>query len=86
LLDYRASALGLGNLSSGEESVNWNIVEGKWDQIKGRVRQKWAKLTDDDVENLKGKRDRLVGKIKERYGLERDEAEREVDDFIDRLN
>ena len=62
--------------------MNWQVVEGKWDQIKGQVRQKWGKLTDDDVAKMKGKRERLVGKIKERYGLEKEAAEREVDDFI----
>ena len=66
--------------------MNWQVVEGKWDQLKGQVRQKWGKLTDDDVAKMKGKRERLVGKIKERYGLEKDAAEREVDDFIASLH
>lgn len=66
--------------------MNWQTVEGKWDQIKGQVRQRWGKLTDDDLTQMRGRREHLVGKVKERYGLEREAAEREVDDFISRLH
>lgn len=61
--------------------MNWDIVKGQWQQLKGKVRQKWAKLTDDDMELIAGKKDQLVGKLKERYGYEKDAAEREVDEF-----
>ena len=62
--------------------MNWDQVEGKWEQVKGRVKQKWAKLTDDDLTQLKGRRDELVGKIQERHGDTREAAERDVDDLI----
>jgi uncharacterized protein YjbJ (UPF0337 family) len=61
--------------------MNWDQVEGKWKQYAGSVKEKWGKLTDDDVTVIKGKRDQLVGKIQERYGIAKDEAERQVDEF-----
>jgi uncharacterized protein YjbJ (UPF0337 family) len=66
--------------------MNWTQIEGKWDQVKGRVRSQWGKLTDDDVGNLKGKRDQLVGKIVERYGVAKDEAENQVNDWLGRFD
>jgi len=65
--------------------MNWDQIEGKWKQVKGRVREKWGKLTDDDLETAAGKRDRLVGKIQERYGVAKEQAERELDALADRL-
>ncbi|HEY1264223.1 MAG TPA: CsbD family protein [Terriglobales bacterium] len=58
--------------------MNWDQVEGKWKQMVGGVRQKWGKLTDSDLEQIAGSRDKLVGKIQERYGIAKDEAERQV--------
>jgi uncharacterized protein YjbJ (UPF0337 family) len=62
--------------------MNEDILKGKWTQLKGRVREQWAKLTDDDVNTVQGRTQQLVGKIQERYGLARDEAERQVDAWI----
>lgn len=62
--------------------MNWNIVEGKWNQIKGDVRSNWAKLTDDDLELIAGKREKLLGVLQERYGKRRDEAELELDTWL----
>jgi uncharacterized protein YjbJ (UPF0337 family) len=62
--------------------MNWTQIEGKWDQFKGRVRSQWGKLTDDDLTNLGGKKDELVGKIVERYGVAKDDAEAQIDDWI----
>jgi uncharacterized protein YjbJ (UPF0337 family) len=62
--------------------MNWDIVEGKWKQLKGEARNQWGKLTDDDLDVIAGKRDKLVGALQELYGRSRDEAEREVDDWI----
>jgi uncharacterized protein YjbJ (UPF0337 family) len=65
--------------------MNWDIAEGKWKQIKGVLHDKWAKLTDDDFDQVGGKRERLVGKIQERYGYAKDRAEREVDTWISQI-
>jgi uncharacterized protein YjbJ (UPF0337 family) len=62
--------------------MNWSQVEGQWKQVKSQVKSKWAKLNDDDLQNLAAKKDDLVGKIQERYGIVKDEAERQVDAFI----
>ncbi len=66
--------------------MNWNIIEGKWDQLKGQVKSQWSKLTDDDLLNISAKREVLVGKIQERYGVLKDEAERQVDDWIKHID
>ena len=66
--------------------MNWDSIEGQWKQFKGRAKQAWSKLTDDDLANLKGKRDELVGKIQERYGMKKEEAERQIDDWAKRLD
>ncbi len=57
--------------------MNEDILEGKWKQVKGSVKEWWGKLTDDDVERIDGKFDSLVGKIQERYGYTREQAEKE---------
>lgn len=62
--------------------MNWDQIEGKWKDIKGQVRQKWAKLTDDDYESIAGKKDRFVGKLQERYGYEKDRADQEINSFL----
>jgi uncharacterized protein YjbJ (UPF0337 family) len=65
--------------------MNWDQVEGQWHQVKGTLKSKWAKLTDDDVKNLSGKRELLVGKLQTRYGIMKDEAERQADEWIAKL-
>ncbi len=62
--------------------MNWSQMEGQWKQVKAQLKSKWAKLTDDDVQNLAAKKDDLVGKLQERYGILKDEAERQVDAFV----
>lgn len=62
--------------------MNWDIVKGKWKQMTGAVREKWGELTEDEVAQMEGDRDQLVGKLQERYGWTKDEAEREVDDYF----
>ncbi|HEV8395917.1 MAG TPA: CsbD family protein [Vicinamibacterales bacterium] len=61
-----------------------NILKGKWLQLKGRVREKWGQLTDDDVDKVGGSVERLVGLIQERYGYAKQQAEAEVDSFLAR--
>jgi len=63
-----------------------DILEGKWKQIRGRVKEAWGDLTDDELDMIDGRRDRLVGKIQERYGYSRMEAEQEVDRFLTGLD
>ncbi|HEY9020333.1 MAG TPA: CsbD family protein [Paracoccaceae bacterium] len=61
--------------------MNWDILEGKWKQFTGSAKENWGKLTDDDLDQAAGKRDQLVGKIQEKYGIARDEAETQVDEW-----
>ncbi|MBN8290446.1 CsbD family protein [Rhodobacter sp. NTK016B] len=61
--------------------MNGDTVEGKWKQIKGEAKVQWGKLTDDDLDVVEGHKDKLSGKIQERYGKSKDEADREVDAF-----
>jgi uncharacterized protein YjbJ (UPF0337 family) len=64
--------------------MNADLLKGQWNQLKGQVRSSWGKLTDDDVEVVEGDRDRLIGRIQERYGMAKEEARRQVDDWIER--
>ncbi len=64
--------------------MNWEQIEGKWDQMKGSVQTQWGKLTDDDLAVARGSRDQFVGRVKERYGVAKEEAERQVDEFMHR--
>jgi uncharacterized protein YjbJ (UPF0337 family) len=59
--------------------MNWDQIEGQWKQFTGSAREKWGKLTDDDIQTLTGKKDQLVGKIQERYGIAKAEAEKQAD-------
>jgi uncharacterized protein YjbJ (UPF0337 family) len=61
--------------------MNWDQIEGKWKQLKGSIRTRWGKLTDDDFDTIAGKKDELVGRIQERYGIHKEEAQRQVDDW-----
>ena len=61
--------------------MNWDRISGNWKQIEGKLKEKWGKLTDDDLTFAGGKRDQLLGRIQERYGIARDEAERQLDDW-----
>ena len=58
-----------------------DYIEGKWKEIRGKVRERWGKLTDDDLDVVAGKRDQLVGIIQQRYGLAKDESERQLSEF-----
>ena len=64
--------------------MNLDQLEGKWTQVKGKVRKEWGKLTDDDIQRVNGKSEELVGRIQERYGKTKEEAEKEVKGFCDR--
>ena len=65
--------------------MNWDRIQGEWKQLTSNVKTKWAKLTDDDLTVISAKKDELVGKIQERYGVLRDEAEKQVDEWIAKI-
>jgi uncharacterized protein YjbJ (UPF0337 family) len=61
--------------------MNWDRIEGSWKELKGKVKEKWGQLTDDDLEQAAGRRDQLIGILQRRYGYDRDRAERELDEL-----
>jgi uncharacterized protein YjbJ (UPF0337 family) len=63
--------------------MNQDILKGQWKQLKGRLRRQWARLTDDDIGQIEGDRDVLLGKLQEYYGKSREEAERELDNWLE---
>jgi uncharacterized protein YjbJ (UPF0337 family) len=64
--------------------MNWNQVEGNWEQFKGSVQKQWGKLTGDDMDIIAGNRKQLAGKLQERYGTAQEEADREIDTWLNR--
>ena len=62
--------------------MNPEILKGRWNQVKGDIRSKWGKLTDDDMMQIQGDAEKLFGKLQERYGLKREQAERDLDQII----
>lgn len=66
--------------------MNWEKIEGQWLELKGAVREKWGKLTDDDLEVIAGKKDRMLGKLHARYGLAKEDAEKQLDGFIESID
>jgi uncharacterized protein YjbJ (UPF0337 family) len=63
--------------------MNQDIFGGKWKQLRGSIKQKWGELTDDELDQIEGRRDKLAGKLQEKYGYTKQEAEREIDNFLD---
>lgn len=64
--------------------MNSDILKGKWNQLKGNIKQQWGDLTDNDVARIEGNYDEFVGVLQERYGYSRERAEREVNDYLSR--
>lgn len=62
--------------------MNSDILEGQWKQLRGRIKETWGVLTDDELDQIEGKRDRLAGKLQERYGYTRIQADEEIDRFL----
>ena len=62
--------------------MNEDTLKGQWTQIKGRVREQWGKLTDDDLDRIQGKSEQLIGRLQERYGWAKEDAQREVDSWM----
>ena len=65
--------------------MNWDRIEGNWKQMKGKAKARWGKLTDDQFDVIAGKREQLVGRIQEHYGIAKDDAEKQVDQFASSL-
>lgn len=61
--------------------MNWDRIEGNWKQAAGKAKVQWGKLTDDDLDVIAGRREQLAGKIQERYGIAKDEAKKQIDEF-----
>ena len=79
------TVLDLGPVATGETvtlAMNWDRVEGNWKAFKGQVQQKWGKLTNDDLDLVQGKRTELSGRLQQRYGYAKDQAEREIDGWL----
>ncbi len=66
--------------------MNWDQIKGQWTQNKGKAKEQWGELTDDDLDRAAGNRDQLVGKIQEKYGVAKEEAERQVDEWSESLS
>lgn len=62
--------------------MNWDIIEGKWEQIKGSVKQAWGDLTDDELTEIAGSRDKMAGKLQEKYGWSKTEVDDRIDNFV----
>lgn len=73
-----ASFIVVHAIDHGGNEVNWEQAKGQWNQLKGSVRRQWGKLTDDDLDVVAGDYQRLIGRIQERYGINKEEAERQV--------
>jgi uncharacterized protein YjbJ (UPF0337 family) len=69
-----------------EAMMDWNRIEGNWNQLKGKIKEKWGSLTDDEIDKIEGRRDQLEGKIQERYGLTRDAVRKEIDNWVKTLH
>jgi uncharacterized protein YjbJ (UPF0337 family) len=68
------------------EAMNWDRIEGNWKQLKGKIREQWGRLTDDEFDKIAGKREKLAGSLQESYGIARDEAEKQIKDFEDKVD
>jgi uncharacterized protein YjbJ (UPF0337 family) len=68
------------------ETMNWDQMSGRWKNVKGKVREKWGKLTDDDLDVINGKREQLVGTIQRRYGETRENAEKQVKQWEEQIS
>jgi uncharacterized protein YjbJ (UPF0337 family) len=62
--------------------MNWDQIEGKWKQMKGSMKQKWGQLTDSDFEQIAGSRDKFIGRLQERYGYTREQADKELSQWM----
>src|SRR5665213_3902916 len=73
-------------LNHGDPPMNNDIIQGNWTELKGKVQKQWGKLTNDDLNVIEGDRKQLVGRVQQRYGYARDQAEKEVDSFMQSMH
>lgn len=66
--------------------MNWDMIKGQWTQMKGAAKAKWGEITDDEADKAEGDRDKMIGLIQKKYGVARDEAERQVDEWSKQLS
>jgi uncharacterized protein YjbJ (UPF0337 family) len=62
--------------------MNWNEIEGNWKKFKGDIKQRWGRFTDDDLDQIDGRREKFIGELQRVYGIQQDEAEKEINDFL----
>jgi uncharacterized protein YjbJ (UPF0337 family) len=62
--------------------MNSDVLKGRWTQLRGEIRSRWGKLTDDDLTQIQGEVEKMIGKLQERYGYKREQAERELNEFL----
>ncbi|WP_265501321.1 CsbD family protein [Paracoccus beibuensis] len=62
--------------------MNWDIIQGKWKQLQGAAKEKWGELTDDELDQVDGNKDRLAGKLQEKYGWTKEEADQQINDYF----
>ena len=74
---------GVASPRKGVHAMNWDQIEGKWKQLKGSAKQQWGKLTDDDLDYISGSKDKLVGRLQERYGIKKEDAQNRANEWID---
>jgi uncharacterized protein YjbJ (UPF0337 family) len=66
--------------------MNWDRIEGNWKEFKGKVQQHWGHLTNDDLDVIRGKRTELAGRLQQRYGYQKEEAEKQINTWLDTLH
>jgi uncharacterized protein YjbJ (UPF0337 family) len=78
------SAVDAHRCSGQEKTMNWDRIEGNWKEFKGRAKTQWGKLTDDDLNVIDGRRDQLEGRLQKHYGYAKDQAKKEIDNWLNR--
>jgi uncharacterized protein YjbJ (UPF0337 family) len=68
--------------AKGGNTMNWDTIKGQWKQFSGKVKEKWGKLTDDDLTTINGRQEQLVGKLQERYGYTKEQAQHQLNEFL----
>lgn len=62
--------------------MNWETVQGDWTRFRGKIKERWGRLTDDDLDVVQGRREQMVGLLQKRYGIAKEDAERQLEDYL----